>query len=124
MLLQLKSLSGNSMRIIKLGLISAVFLFLLITAISLLLPSTVNISRAIDIDAPVDSIYKNINDVSRWVTWFANYDSSMASTSPNTIGKGASITIKNTRITIVDSKADKIKTSWQSGSKTLDGEFN
>jgi uncharacterized membrane protein len=124
MLLQLKFLSGNSMRVLKLGLISLVFLFLFITAISSLLPSTVNISRAIDIDAPVDSIYKNINDVTRWKKWFANYDSTNVTTSSNTVGKGASITINKTKISIVDDKVDKILTTWTSGSRSLDGRFN
>lgn len=112
------------MRVIKLGLISIVFLFLVVTAISLLLPSTINISRAININAPVDSVRANINNMAKWKSWFANYDSSQTTISEKFVGPGASITINNTTITIIDSKPDKIKTAWISGSKTLNGEFN
>ena len=112
------------MRIIKLGIISAVLLFLLVTAISLLLPSTINISKAIDINAPVDSVYNNINDMSRWKNWFVNYDTAQTVISSNPIGKGASIIMNRTTVTITASKRDKITTEWLSGSNTLDGEFN
>jgi len=112
------------MRFIKLGLISIVFLFLVITAISLLLPSTVNISRAIDINAPFNSVYDNINDVTKWKDWFANYDSSHTTFSRKTIGNGASITMNKTTVTITQNAPDKIKTVWLSGGKSLEGEFN
>ncbi|GEO08953.1 SRPBCC family protein [Segetibacter aerophilus] len=112
------------MRFIKLGLISIVFLFLVITAISLLLPSTVNVSRAIDISAPADSVSANISDLSRRKYWFANYDSSQAIVSKNSFGVGASIKIGRTTIDLVEAKAGKITTLWTSGSKTLHGDFN
>jgi hypothetical protein len=112
------------MRFLKLAAISVVVLFLLITAMASLLPSTVHVSRAIDIDAPFDSIYANINDVTRWKHWIAHYDSSKASVSTHTIGKGAAITINNTRVSVLNSSKEKITTSWQTGSKSLDGEFN
>ena len=79
------------MRIIKLGLISAVFLFLVVTAISLLLPSTVNISRAIDVNAPFDTVYTNLNDLSNWKKWIAGYDSINTTISQPSTGKGAVI---------------------------------
>ncbi|HEX8277746.1 MAG TPA: hypothetical protein VF540_03595 [Segetibacter sp.] len=112
------------MRFLKLGLISFVFLFLLITAISLLLPSTINISRAIDITAPFDSVYSNINNVTKWKNWYANFDSAAVSFSNKTSGEGSSITMNKTTVAILNSNADKIKTVWHSGTRTLEGEFN
>jgi hypothetical protein len=112
------------MRFIKLGIISIVFLFLVVTAMSLLLPSTVNISRAVDINAPFDSIYNSINDVSKWKNWYANFDSANVTLSQQTVGKGAVITVNNTRVTILSSDRNKIKTSWQFGKKSLEGDFN
>jgi transcriptional regulatory protein LevR len=112
------------MRFIKLGLISIVFLFLIITAISLLLPSTVNISRAIDITAPVDSVYANISNLSKWKYWFANYDASQAIVSGNSTGVGASIKIDKTTIAITEARPGKIQTLWTSGGKSLHGDFN
>lgn len=113
------------MRFVKLGLISIVFFSLLLTAFSLLLPSETNISRAIDINAPADSVYSYINNIAKWKNWYANYDSSKASFSSTTVGKGASVTIDRTSITIRDVLPSKIKAVWQSGKNNpVDGEFN
>jgi len=57
------------MRFVKLGLISAVVLFGIILLISLLLPSHIRISRAIDIDAPADKIYPILADTKQWEKW-------------------------------------------------------
>src|SRR4051812_35344748 len=115
---QLKYLSGSNMRILKLAVISIVLLFLLITAMASLLPSTVHISRAVDIDAPLDSVYTNINDLTKWNRWIAGYDSLKTSVSGNTVGRGAAITLNNTTVSVVNSSREKITTSWQSGAKS------
>jgi hypothetical protein len=113
------------MKFIKLALISLVIFFILITAMSLLLPSTVHLSRAIDINAPFDTVYNNINDVSNWKSWYASYDSTQFSTSKNTVGKGASVTFGKTTAIITQVTPDKIKAVWQTGDNTpLEGEFN
>ena len=44
------------MRLIKLAIISFVFLFLVVTAISLLIPSHIRISKATNIAPPKDSV--------------------------------------------------------------------
>ncbi len=57
------------MRFIKLALISAVILFGIIWLISLLLPSHVRISRAVDINAPVEKIRPMLADIQQWEKW-------------------------------------------------------
>ena len=57
------------MRFIKLGLISIVVLFGIITGISALLPSHVRISRAIDIEAPGSKVYPELADMKAWDRW-------------------------------------------------------
>ena len=57
------------MRLIKLGLISVVVLFLLATAIGLLFPSTVVVSRAIDIKSYKEPIFKYVSDLRNWKDW-------------------------------------------------------
>jgi hypothetical protein len=59
------------MRFVKLALISAVALFVVILLISLLLPSHVRISRAVDINAPAEKIYPFISDIKQWEKWNA-----------------------------------------------------
>ncbi|MEQ1625717.1 MAG: hypothetical protein ABL870_13535, partial [Sediminibacterium sp.] len=57
------------MRFIKLILISVVALFVLMLFFSILMPSTVLVSRAIDINAPLDSIRYRVSDLNQWVYW-------------------------------------------------------
>ncbi|TDO25401.1 hypothetical protein [Sediminibacterium goheungense] len=57
------------MKLLKLGLISVVFLFALATAIGALLPSKVLVSRAVNIKAPVTQIQAEIKDIEHWKNW-------------------------------------------------------
>ena len=112
------------MQLIKLGLISTVFLFLLMTAISLLLPSTVRVSRTIDINAPFDSVFNQINDLRKWKNWYANYDSVHVSFATNSVGKNGWMKMNNTTVSILATDRHLIKTLWQSGSKSLESDFD
>ncbi|MGN6401072.1 MAG: hypothetical protein ACTHMD_11500 [Flavisolibacter sp.] len=58
------------MRLIKLAILSFIFLFAVVTAISLLIPSHIRISKAINIGAPQESIFYFIKDESRWPLWY------------------------------------------------------
>jgi hypothetical protein len=57
------------MRLIKLAVISFVGLFLVIFLLSLLIPSKMRVSRAINIEAPRDSIVKYLVDLREWKKW-------------------------------------------------------
>jgi len=62
------------MRVIKLGLISVVFFFLLITGISLFFPSHIRISKAINIGTGRDSLFSNIAGIQKWKNWYPGFD--------------------------------------------------
>ncbi len=62
---------GN-MRLLKLVIISVVFLFCIVTFIGLLFPSTIIVSRAVDVNASADSIYVYTKDLSSWKYWVAS----------------------------------------------------
>lgn len=110
-------------RIIKLGLISLAALFILVTAISLLLPSTIIVSRSVNINAPADSLFNQINDLTKWHNWIANND-----TLPIRIenhGKDVMLEMGNTKVQIHSSGPSQIITHWQAGGgKILPGYFN
>lgn len=113
------------MRFVKLALISLVFFFLLLTGISLLLPSVTHISRAIDINAPADTVYNYIHNMAKWKYWYADYDSSTSYVSTLNNGKSAVLIINKTTVTIKESLPTQIKAVWQTGkSEPLPGEFN
>lgn len=57
------------MQLIKLGLLSIFFLFIVATGVSLLIPSHIRISKAINIHAGKDSIFALIKNTKRWKQW-------------------------------------------------------
>lgn len=57
------------MRLIKLAFISILLLFLVVTAISLLIPSNIRISKAINIHSDEDAIFALIRDTTKWKQW-------------------------------------------------------
>ncbi len=64
------------MKLIRLGLISILVLFALASLIGILIPSTVLVSRAVDITAPKDSIIGFVKDIQQWKTWMDGMESS------------------------------------------------
>lgn len=63
------------MRFIKLGLISVVVFSLLITAFSLIIPSHVRISKAIDITVDRDTLLNQLSNTVNWKNWYPGADS-------------------------------------------------
>ena len=110
------------MRALKLFLISAVVIFIILTAFSLLLPSHVRVSRAINIDAAPQNIALHIADMRRWTQWNKILaDSSITVTSVDSSG------IKTNRfdITLLTVEPDSISTSWkQPNGKEFTGNFS
>ncbi len=59
----------NQLRWIKLFLLSLFFIFLLATAMSLLVPSHIRISKAVNLHASRDSVWVLIKSTDRWKEW-------------------------------------------------------
>lgn len=57
------------MNFIKLAFLSFLFLFVLITGISLFIPSAVRISKAVNIQAELDSVYREVSIIQNWKNW-------------------------------------------------------
>lgn len=97
------------MRLIKLGIISFVVIFLVIFLLSLLIPSTVRVSRAINIDAPVDSVMAQVKDIRNWKGWnemLNNPDYKDVSYTENGFHSD------QVQIKIRSAKADSVLTDW------------
>lgn len=90
------------LRAVKLAVISFIFLFIVIYLISLMVPSTVRISRAINIEAPREYVYPILADTSRWRQW------------NQLMGDGISIEITKADTNLISSK-------WTYGDRSLDG---
>ena len=63
------------MRFIKLAIISFILFFLLITGISFFIPSTVRISRAIQVNADREKLVNILSDIKVWKSWYPGMDS-------------------------------------------------
>ena len=63
------------MRVIKLAILSFIFLFLLVTIISLFIPSHIRISKATDINSPKEVVMSFITDPLKWKEWYPGADS-------------------------------------------------
>lgn len=64
------------MGVIKLAILSFVFLFLLLTIISLFLPSTIRITKTEQINTTQQAVMEQIRDPSKWKNWYPGLDSS------------------------------------------------
>jgi len=56
-------------RLVKLALISIILLFIVVTAISFLIPSHIRISKAINIHGDKESILALVDDTAKWRLW-------------------------------------------------------
>jgi hypothetical protein len=97
------------MRYLKLALISAVIFFLLFIGFTLLLPSHLRISRAINIQAPTAKIHPFASSLNNWQSWNTLVSDSaikILSITPN------QIKAENLNITLQSSKPDSVFTIW------------
>lgn len=90
------------MNIIKLGLISFIILFLVVTGISLFIPSHVRISRAINMKAGKEAVMGQLNDPVKWKNWYPGMDSAHIYYE-NGVAKGVSVTGKSTAALVITS---------------------
>jgi len=108
------------MRYIKLIIISFLFLSLLITGLSLIFPSTVIVSRAMNMNAPKDSVMVYLKDFEGWKQWIkAMNDSSVVLISKTDANFGGT----DVMISRVDEQG--VYTNWTSKTgKKMKGEIH
>ncbi|HEX2609061.1 MAG TPA: SRPBCC family protein [Flavisolibacter sp.] len=61
------------MRIIKLAFISFFIIFLIVTAISLMIPSHIRLSRAVNLMADREKVFTLIRDQRQWPAWHPGF---------------------------------------------------
>lgn len=101
------------MRIIKLGVLSFLFLFLVITIISLFIPSEIRISKAINMLAPANEVLLPVQDLHQWKLWYPL----LKEVPENEITFGNSATgetmqLKSTKITILSKSPSLVTTEF------------
>lgn len=106
------------MRFIKLLLISGVLLFILITAISLLIPFDVRISRATNIHAPAGEIWQQVDDMKKWKEWnpfFSNLPAGAIRFSDTSAGNTTTMEVRGTTVRWKEKKRDERIAVMQKG---------
>lgn len=107
------------MKIFRLLFFSALFLFLLVTGISLFIPSDIRISKAINIAAPADSVFKQVNEPAKWKNWFPGLESSTLFYETGVV-KGVMISDSSKQyIRITEQKKDEVVTELVSGPRQI-----
>ncbi|MHA4807703.1 SRPBCC family protein [Flavitalea flava] len=116
------------MRFIKLIVVSAVVLFGLLTAISLLFPSHLRVSRAINVAASRQRVYGAVNDLKTWDQWnqfIRTIPLTGRSFTDPSSGKGATLRSDQLLVTISESSPDSVIMDWQQiRGKRFTGGFN
>ena len=98
------------MRFVKLALISAVILSIVIYLFSLIIPSTIRISRAVNIAVPRDSLVKALADLRQWQHWNELTNNPDLTNKQVTENEFSSATLKVTKQAQV---GDTLLTAWQ-----------
>jgi Polyketide cyclase / dehydrase and lipid transport len=112
------------MRIIKAaGIIILVFV-LLLTGISLLLPSHTRVSRTINIQRPKDSVYAFVNNPQNWRYWYPAFTNNAEITAKITYSAdGKALITPDGGITITGNTADEVQVSFRQRDNVLNGAF-
>ncbi len=101
------------MRFFKLAVISLIVIFLLLTAIGLLLPSVVTVTRTKVIYASIDSVHFYTNDPGNWKYWLNNVDTSDKQNFSGVTEKNSKIRLGIYTISILENKPEYITTLWR-----------
>ena len=94
------------MKYIKLIIISVVFLSALVTGISLLFPSKVIASRAIEVNTSADKIAYFTSDLSHWNQWMSDWKQNKVVLKNNTAYIGTQT------VRFLDKTATKVNYEW------------
>ena len=109
------------MKWIKLGLISTVLLFALLMFLAAFIPSKIRISRAIDINSPVNTITPFVSDLRKWSEWNIMVADSMIGKAVKT---NRSINAEKVRVEQLTGAADSVRFIWKQGKREVTGGLN
>jgi Polyketide cyclase / dehydrase and lipid transport len=102
------------MRYLKFAVIGLLILYILLTGIGLLMPSSVTVGRSVEINAPVDSVRFYTNDPANWRYWINGADTAYyKQLTGSTKDKNSKIELGTYTITVIDNDPKYITTVWQ-----------
>ncbi len=108
------------MRFLKLAIISVIVIFIILTAMSSLLPSQILVSRAVDIKGSSNKIKENLFQLKQWQYWMT--DAQGNKTQHLYDAKKDVVTIGPTVITVASKNDSTLVTEW-SAANIMKGSF-
>jgi polyketide cyclase/dehydrase/lipid transport protein len=104
-------------KVIKLAILSFLFLFLIVFGISLFIPSHIRISRAVNLKSSADSVLAEISDMNKWKEWYPGFDTLHLDPLSQENGRLVSAKLSATIISITDARQNEVKAEFKSGNK-------
>ncbi|TDH28046.1 hypothetical protein EXU57_06165 [Segetibacter sp. 3557_3] len=112
------------MRYLKLALISVFVLFALLTAISLLIPSTIVISRSVTIKRNPAAILPLVNNLRNWPSWIHDHDTTPVAMKATQAGMSPRLMIGQTMVQLISADSAEVKTTWRTNKgRSMDASF-
>jgi hypothetical protein len=108
------------MRFLKLAIISVVVIFIILTAMSSLLPSQILVSRAVDIKGSGTHIKQNLYQIENWQLWMTDAQGQKVNHAYNK--QNNTLAIGPTTISILSVTDSTLSTKWES-EKAMTGLF-
>lgn len=99
------------MRLLRFFIISCLSLFAIAVFIGILLPSTVLVSRAVNISASKDSIRPYVDSIQNWKLWMEGMDQAQVS-----IHSYANADLAGTRVTLLQVTDSTLVSEWKAKS--------
>ncbi|ANH80145.1 hypothetical protein A8C56_03330 [Niabella ginsenosidivorans] len=107
------------MKYIRLLLISIVALAFCMCGVTLLLPSNVKVSRAINLYAGSDAVLNNISDLSKWKNWYPGFDSLELTNTESRNGKMITAEVKGVRLRIITDNDSLVTVEMKKGARPV-----
>lgn len=112
------------MRFLRLFAISGLVMFLLLTFIGLLFPSTVLVSRSATINQQRDSVRFLMKDMKQWKRWIKDGgEQTITFQSQYTSGKGTVARIGGQEVKMTESSDSLIRTAWRSDGSGMQNSY-
>lgn len=104
------------MKILRFLVINIILLFIIVTTISLFIPSHVRISRAVNMSF-ASGVLQEVDDIAKWKYWYPGFDTLKVETLQTKDGKLISVKIPGTVISIKSEAKDEVVATFKSGNK-------
>jgi hypothetical protein len=104
-------------KIFRFLIINIILLFIIVTTISLFIPSHVRISRAVNMSSSSAAVLQNVDDIAEWKYWYPGFDTLKVEPLQLLEGKLVSVKIPGTVISISNRTKDEVTAAFKSGNK-------